>query len=170
VTSELNLTGPVTAADAVIYGSIGLALGDLASGLLSQWIKSRKIAIAVFLSVALITMVVYTQSVGATPGFIHFLCFVLGTCAGYWAVLVTTAAEQFGTDIRSTVATSVPNFVRGSGMIIASSFLYLKPHFTIINTVLIIGGIVFAMGFIALYLLKETYGKDLDFLEEEQAL
>ena len=55
-------------------------------------------------------------------------------------------------------------------MIIASSFLYLKPHFTIINTVLIIGGIVFAMGFIALYLLKGTYGKDLDFLEEEQAL
>lgn len=170
VTSELKLTGPVTAADALIYGSIGLAVGDLASGLLSQWIKSRKIAIAVFLSIALITMVVYTQSVGATPGFIHFLCFVLGTCAGYWAVLVTTAAEQFGTDIRSTVATSVPNFVRGSGMIIASSFLYLKPHFTIINTVLIIGGIVFAMGFLALYLLKETYGKDLDFLEEEQAL
>ena len=98
------------------------------------------------------------------------LCFILGTCAGYWAVLVTTAAEQFGTDIRSTVATSVLNFVRGSGMIITTSFLYLKDHFTIVNTVLIIGGIAFAIAFIALYLLKETYGKDLDFLEDEQAL
>lgn len=168
VTSELKLTGPVTAADALIYGSIGLALGDLLSGLLSQWIKSRKKAIAFFLTIALITMVVYTQSTGATPQFIYFLCFVLGTCAGYWAVLVTTAAEQFGTDIRSTVATSVPNFVRGSGMIIASTFLYLKPHFTIIQTVLIIGGAVFALGFGSLLVLKETYGKDLDFLEEDQ--
>lgn len=167
VTSELNLTGPVTAADALIYGSIGLAVGDLTSGLLSQWIKSRKIAIAIFLSIALVTMIIYTQSTGATPGFIHFLCFVLGTCAGYWAVLVTTAAEQFGTNIRSTVATSVPNFVRGSGMIIASSFLYLKPHFTIINTVLIIGSVVFALGFASLFVLKETYGKDLDFIEED---
>ncbi len=169
VTSELNLTGPVTAADALIYGSIGLAVGDLGSGLLSQWIKSRKKAIAIFLVVALVTMVIYTQSVGATPGFIHFLSFVLGTCAGYWAVLVTAAAEQFGTDIRSTVATSVPNFVRGSGMIIASTFLYLKPHFTILNTVLIIGGTVFAIAFVALFLLKETYGKDLDFLEGDVA-
>lgn len=169
VTSELNLTGPVTAADALIYGSIGLAVGDLASGLLSQWLKSRKIAIALFLTVALITMIVYTRAIGATPGFIHFLCFVLGTCAGYWAVLVTTAAEQFGTEIRSTVATSVPNFVRGSGMVIASSFLYLKPHFTIIQTVLIIGGVVFTIGFASLLVLKETYGKDLDFLEEDQA-
>jgi putative MFS transporter len=168
VTSELNLTGPVTAADALIYGSIGLAAGDLLSGLLSQWLKSRKMAIAIFLSIALITMVVYTKSSGATPGFIHFLCLILGTCAGYWAVLVTTAAEQFGTDIRSTVATTVPNFVRGSGMIIASSFLYLKPHFTIIQTVLIIGGVVFAIGFTSLFMLKETYGDDLDFLETDE--
>jgi MFS family permease len=165
VTSELKLTGPVTAADALIYGSIGLALGDLASGLLSQWLKSRRKAIAIFLTIAFITMVTYTQAIGSSPTFIYFLCLILGTCAGYWAVLVTTAAEQFGTEIRSTVATTVPNFVRGSGMIIASSFLYLKLHFSIIHTVLIIGCTVFAMGFLALFLLSETYGKDLDFLE-----
>jgi MFS family permease len=166
VTSELKLTGPVTAADALIWGSIGLAVGDLASGLLSQWLKSRKKAIAVFLGIALLTAILYTQSIGASPKFIYLLCFILGTCAGYWAVLVTTAAEQFGTDIRSTVATSVPNFVRGSGMIIASTFVYLKGHYTIIQSVQIIGAIVFLMGFGSLFILKETYGKDLDFLEE----
>jgi hypothetical protein len=166
VTSELKLTGPVTAADALIYGSIGLALGDLASGLLSQWLKSRRKAIAIFLTVAFIKMVIYTQAIGSTPSFIYFLCLILGTCAGYWAVLVTTAAEQFGTEIRSTVATTVPNFVRGSGIIIASSFLYLKPHFSIVNTVLIIGCTVFSIGFLALFLLNETYGKDLDFIEK----
>lgn len=167
ITSGLSLTGPVTAADALIYGSIGLALGDLVSGLISQWMKSRKKAIGLFLATAIVTMIVYSRSINATPQFIYFLCLVLGTAAGYWAVLVTTAAEQFGTEIRSTVATSVPNFVRGSGMIIASSFLWLKPHFSIIECVLIIGSIVFTLSFVALFFLKETYGKDLDFLESD---
>ena len=166
VTSELHLTGKVTAPDALIYGSIGLALGDLLSGLVSQWLKSRKKAIALFLSIALLTMFIYINSSGRTPTFIYGLCLILGTTAGYWAVLVTTAAEQFGTDIRSTVATSVPNFVRGSGMIIASTFLFLKPHFTISQTVLIIGTGVFAISFLSLFILQETYGKDLDFLED----
>lgn len=167
VTSELHLTTPVTAADALIYGSIGLAVGDLASGLLSQWVRSRKKAIGAFLLTALALMIVYTHSYGASDTFIYMLCFFLGTCAGYWAVLVTTAAEQFGTDIRSTVATTVPNFVRGSGMIIATSFLWIKPHFTIINSVLIIGSVVFTLALISLFFLKETFGRDLDFLEED---
>ncbi|MBC7467304.1 MAG: hypothetical protein H7256_15045 [Bdellovibrio sp.] len=119
------------------------------------------------MAIAFVTMLVYSQAVGATPGFIYLLCLILGTTAGYWAVLVTTAAEQFGTDIRSTVATSVPNFVRGSGMIIASTFLFIKPHFTIIQCVLIIGSVVFTLGFAALWVLKETYGRELDFLESE---
>lgn len=168
VTSELNLPGgPISSADALIWGSIGLALGDLLSGLLSQWLKSRKKAIFIFMSVALATMIVYTRAYGASASFMHMLCLILGTCAGYWAVLVTTAAEQFGTDIRSTVATSVPNFVRGTGMVIASSFLWLKPHFTIMQCVLIIGAVVFIIGFTSLLILKETYGKDLDFLEAD---
>lgn len=166
VTSEMNLSGPVTAPDALIYGSIGLALGDLLSGLVSQWLKSRRRAIALFIGVAIITMILYMNANGKSPSYIYTLCLILGTCAGYWAVLVTTAAEQFGTNIRSTVATSVPNFVRGSGMIMATSFLFLKPHYTISQTVLIIGTIVFAVSLVALYLLKETYGTDLDFIEE----
>jgi putative MFS transporter len=167
VTSELKLQTPVTAADALIYGSIGLAVGDLASGLLSQWLRSRKKAIGAFLFTAIALILVYTHANGATDTFIYGLCFLLGTCAGYWAVLVTTAAEQFGTEIRSTVATTVPNFVRGSAMIIASSFLWIKPHFTIINSVLIIGGFVFGFALLALFFLKETFGRDLDFLEED---
>jgi len=112
-------------------------------------------------------MMIYTQSYGRSPQFIYLLCFILGTCAGYWAVLVTVAAEQFGTDIRSTVATSVPNFVRGSGMVIASTFLLLKSHFSIIQCTLIIGAVVFTIGFLALYALNETYGMDLEFIEED---
>jgi putative MFS transporter len=166
VTSELNIVGgPITSADALIWGSIGLAVGDLLSGLLSQKLKSRKKSIGLFMLTALVTGIIYLQAKGATAGFMHTLCFILGTCAGYWAVLVTTAAEQFGTNVRSTVATTVPNFVRGSGMIIASSFLWLKPHFTIVQCVSIIGAIVFIISFASLLILKETYGRDLDFIE-----
>ncbi len=165
VTAELKVTGPITSADALIWGSIGLAVGDLLSGLMSQWLKSRKKAIGLFMVIAFITSIVYLKSPGASPTFIYVLCFILGTCAGYWAVLVTTAAEQFGINIRSTVATSIPNFVRGTGMIIASSFLVLQPRFQILGSVAIIGGVVFALAFISLLILKETYGKDLDFVE-----
>jgi ABC-type spermidine/putrescine transport system permease subunit II len=113
-------------------------------------------------------MLVYINAEGKSPSYIYWLCLILGTCAGYWAVLVTVAAEQFGTDIRSTVATSVPNFVRGSGMIIASSFLFLKPHYSITQTTMIIGGVVFFLGFVALIILNETYGMDLEFVESEE--
>lgn len=168
VTSELKINGTVTAADALIYGSIGLALGDLLSGIISQVVKSRKKAIGLFQLIALMTIGLYLNSENKSPNYIYALCLILGTCAGYWAVLVTVAAEQFGTDIRSTVATSVPNFVRGSGMIIATSFLMLKPHYSIVQTTMIIGGVVFLLGFVSLFILNETYGKDLEFLEAEE--
>jgi MFS family permease len=168
VTSGLQLQNPVSAADALIYGSIGLALGDLLSGLASQWLKSRKKAVGLFLVVAFVTTLIYTQAEGESAEFIYWLCLLLGTAAGYWAVLVTTAAEQFGTEIRSTVATSVPNFVRGSGMIIASGFLILKTHFSIIHSVLILASAVFLLAFVSLAVLTETYGKDLDFLEADR--
>ncbi len=165
LTSGLGLTGPISAADALLYGSVGLALGDLASGLLSQFLESRKKALAAFLITALVLTVIYTRSVGFSPTSFYVICFLLGICAGYWAVFVTIAAEQFGTNIRSTVATTVPNFVRGSALVVALSFSSLKSHFTIINSALIVGGVCFALAFIGLYRLNETYGKDLDFVE-----
>ena len=165
LTAELGLTGPVTAADALLYGSFGLAAGDLASGILSQWMKSRKKAVLLFMLGAIALIVTYTQSHGSSPEFIYLLSFGLGTCAGYWAVLVTIAAEQFGTNIRSTVATSVPNFVRASGMITVSSFLVLKEYFSRTQSVMILCAAVFGIALLALWGLHETYGKDLDFVE-----
>jgi putative MFS transporter len=167
LTSELSLTGPVTAADALLYGSFGLAAGDLLSGLLSQQMKSRKKTVLLFLLMAMSLIYVYTKSEGVAPVAIYFLSFGLGTCAGYWAVLVTIAAEQFGTNMRSTVATSVPNFVRASGMISVSSFVILKEHFTKIESAMILGGVIFAVALFALSFLQETYGKDLDFVETD---
>jgi MFS family permease len=167
LTSELHLTGRVTAPDALFYGSIGLAVGDMASGLLSQGLKSRKKAIALFLVAALGLIHAYTRARGASPGTLYAICFGLGCCAGFWAVLVTTAAEQFGTNIRSTVATSVPNFVRGSAILVAMAFVSLKNHFSGIDSVRFLTLACFGLAFAGLWALDETYGKNLDYLETD---
>lgn len=165
ITAGLGIQGTVTAADALLYGSVGLALGDLATGLLSQKLRSRKKAVALALCVAAGLMVVYVSYEGMSLAMFHALCFGLGLCAGYWAVLVTMAAEQFGTNIRSTVATSVPNFVRGSAVLITLSFAALKGVFGVVNAGLFVGAVVFTLALTALFFLRETYGRELNYLE-----
>ncbi|MBI4060676.1 MAG: MFS transporter [Elusimicrobia bacterium] len=167
LTADMNLSAPVTAADALFYGSIGLAMGDMASGLLSQWMKSRKRAIALFLAAALALIQVYVNARGFSAPAFYAVCFGLGGCAGFWAVLVTTAAEQFGTNIRSTVATSVPNFVRGSAVLTATAFLALKDHFGQIGGLRILTFVCFGIAFAGLWVLEETYGKNLDYAESD---
>ncbi|MCM2282719.1 MAG: MFS transporter [Bdellovibrionaceae bacterium] len=165
ITAGLGVQGTVTAADALLYGSIGLALGDLATGVLSQKLRSRKKAVALALSTAALLMMIYVSLDGMSMTTFHLLCFGLGLCAGYWAVLVTMAAEQFGTNIRSTVATTVPNFVRGSAVLITISFSTLKGPFGVVNAGLIVGAAVFTLALTALYFMRETYGRELNYLE-----
>ncbi len=165
LTQGLELTAPVTAANCLLYGSIGLAIGDLLSGLLSQVLQSRRRAILTSLLVAFAGMIVYINSSGVSPNFIYALCLVIGCAAGYWAVLITVAAEQFGTNIRGTVATTVPNFVRGSAVLSASGFAYLKNYVSLTQSALIVGTICFGVAILATILLEETFHKNLDYLE-----
>jgi MFS family permease len=167
LTSGLNLTTPLTAGNALLAGTLGLAFGDMCSGLLSQYLRSRKKSVAVNLLIALVGMCIYLSSNGASAGFIYFLCFVIGTAAGYWAVLVTMAAEQFGTNLRGTVASSVPNFVRGSAALVAGSFGLLKEKGSLsaVQAAFALGVFCFALAFFALWRLDETFGKDLDYYE-----
>jgi putative MFS transporter len=165
LTSGLNLTTPLSAGNALLCGTLGLAFGDMCSGLLSQYLRSRKKSVAINLLIALAGMGVYLFSNGASAGFIYFLCFVIGTAAGYWAVLVTMAAEQFGTNLRGTVASSVPNFVRGSAALVAGSFGVLKNSMSSVHAALVLGLVCFTLAFFALWRLDETFDKDLDFYE-----
>ena len=164
ITKSLGIEG-VGAGNAILYGSIGLALGDLGSGLLSQLLGSRKKAIAICLGVAFAMMLVYLNSSGGTPTYIYCLCFVAGFAAGYWAVVVTVAAEKFGTNIRGTVATTIPNFVRGSAVLTVTSFGILKGYMSIPGAALTVGITLFGLAFLALYHLTETFGKDLEYTE-----
>ncbi len=160
----------VTAGDALLYGCMGLALGDLLSGLLSQWLKSRKRAISISLIAGFCFSVLYAEASSVSASLLYVICFFLGIAGGYWAVLVTVVAEQFGTNLRATAATSVPNVVRSSIILLTVVFSYLKSTFGIVEAALILGICVFSMAGLALMRLRETFGRDLDFVEVRETV
>lgn len=161
----LDINGEISAGMALMYTYIGLSIGDLASGVLSQKLRSRKQAYLIFLMLSLSSVLIYFVSNGISASGFYFLTFILGVFCGYWALFITMAAEQFGTNIRATVATTVPNFVRGSVVLITSSFIALKEPLGVIGSAATVGGVIFAVAFIALYFTRETFHEDLDYIE-----
>ena len=108
---------------------------------------------------------IYLNASGLSPFQFYVMTFLIGAGVGYWALFVTVASEQFGTDIRSTAANTVPNFVRGAVVPITLSFAALSPRWTVPGAAAIVGGVCLALAFAALAYLKESFGKDLDYLE-----
>ncbi|MBK8471960.1 MAG: MFS transporter [Sphingobacteriales bacterium] len=157
---------PKTAGMAVMWCYLGLALGDLLSGLLSQWWRSRKKVMWLFHLLSLGTVIFYLTSGNISPAMLYTKSFLLGIGVGYWAVFVTIASEQFGTNIRATVATTVPNFARGSLAPITFIFASLKTSLGLMQAALILGAICIGIALFALMLIPETFGKELDYIEE----
>lgn len=162
---ELNATEPLSAGTGIMYCYIGIALGDIVAGLLSQLLRSRIKVMVLFLVLTAVSIVVYLNAVGMTPKQFIWLVLFLGFASGYWATFVTIASEQFGTNLRATVTTTVPNFVRGSLVLATLSFTALKGGIGIINSAMTVGFVSLVIAGIALYQLKETFGKDLDYIE-----
>ena len=123
----------------------------------------------VFLLMSLISVMFYLTAKGITPGQFIWLCLFMGFAVGYWATFVTIASEQFGTNIRSTVTTTVPNFVRGSLIPINYVFTVLMGHFGRINAGYIVMIILTGISLFATSQLEETFDKDLDYIEDEGA-
>jgi MFS transporter, putative metabolite:H+ symporter len=161
----LGIDGVISAGDAVMYSYIGLAVGDLLSGVSSQLVRSRKKILKLFLLISLAFIIGYLFLPIKTVGFFYFACFCLGVGAGFWALFVTVAAEQFGTNLRSTTATTVPNFIRGTVIPLTLAFKALREQMGIIYGALLIGILTIIIAFIALKLIDETYGRDLNFEE-----
>ncbi|HET6544766.1 MAG TPA: MFS transporter [Chryseolinea sp.] len=161
----LEIDGVISAGDAVMYSYIGLAVGDLLSGVSSQLVGSRKKILKLFLLISLAFIIGYLFMPIKTVGFFYFACFCLGVGAGFWALFVTVAAEQFGTNLRSTTATTVPNFIRGTVIPLTLAFKVLREQLGIIYGALLIGILTIIIAFIALKLIDETYGRDLNFEE-----
>jgi putative MFS transporter len=149
----------------IMFTYAGITLGDLASGLLSQYIKSRKKAIGIFLSMTVVFTALYFLFAGRSVFVFYTIATCIGFATGYWAVFMTSAAEQFGTNLRATATTTAPNFVRGAVIPITMGFKYLKPILGTVESAIAVGLITFGIAFFALFLLKETFGRDLNFTE-----
>lgn len=162
----MGATEPLSAGKGIMFTYIGISLGDVLAGVLSQIFKTRKKIIILFLTATLASVLLFLFSRGINEAHFLGICVLLGLSTGFWVIFVTVAAEQFGTNLRATVTTTVPNFVRGSVVLITLSFQWLKQPFGIINAALIVGLATLAVAFVSAYNLQETFGKDLDYLEQ----
>lgn len=156
----------LSAGDGVLYTYIGISVGDLAAGLLAQATRSRRLTMLIFLLISVVSVAIYLTSTGIDSTRFLWICFFMGCTVGYWATFVTIASEQFGTNLRATVTTTVPNFVRGALIPITWAFLYFKGEFGMISAGFIMMGILTAISLFSLSQLKETFGKDLNYVDE----
>ena len=164
--AALGLDPGPKAADALLACYAGLAVGDLASGAISQLLRSRKKALATFLVLTGMSIGLYFGAAARSTVTFYAVCVLLGLSTGYWAVFVTSAAEQFGTNLRATVTTTVPNFVRGAVVPMTLLYKELRGPLGKVEGALVVGAGVLALAAVALWLLDETYGKDLDYVED----
>ena len=165
IAKSLGIPG-VTGGDAVMYAYSGLVLGDFASGLSSQGLKSRRSVVLIFLALSFCAtafQVALSHSAQSYYGF----CLFSGFAVGYWAMFVTIAAEQFGTNLRATVAITVPNWARGALVPISIAFKsLLASGYSLVQGVLVVGGVCVAVAFASAWGLKESFGRDLDYMEQ----
>lgn len=166
ICADLGATGPVSPGVAIMFAYGGLVIGDISSGIVSQLLKSRRRAVGAFLGGTAMSVVVFLLSRGQSPAYYYGLCLIMGTAVGYWAMFVTIAAEQFGTNLRATVTTTVPNFVRGAVVLITSSFLFLSKDLGRVSAAAIVGAVCCTVAGLALWRMEESFHRDLDFVEE----
>mgnify|MGYP001617044552 CR=1 FL=1 len=157
------------AGTAVLVSYVGASAGSLASGTLSQLLRSRRAAILIFLDFTALVTGAFLLLDDAPRWLFYAACSALGFGVGYWAVFVQVAAEQFGTDLRATVATAAPNLVRGSVVPFTLAYAALGPRFGLAASGVLLMAATLALALAATWTLRETYGVDLDYTESEAA-
>lgn len=170
LSKEMGIDGVVTGS-AIMYAYIGLSAGDLLSGLLSQYFQSRRKVVMGYLFASIVLVLMFLFPLSRSVNWFYFLCFSLGAATGYWALFVTIASEQFGTNIRSTVTNTVPNFVRGAVVPITLLYKALEPVFGAspnakVYSALVVGVICFALAIYGIVSVKESFDKELNYIEE----
>lgn len=162
----LGVPVAISVAKAIGFSYFGLSLGDVASGLLSQKLKSRKRVVVLSLCLLACVIALYLSAQGASETYFYALCLALGFASGYWAMFVTIAAEQFGTNIRATITTTVPNFVRGAVIPLTLTFSAYKEEWGLLLTAGVLGALALVIALVAILTLPESFGKELDYVEE----
>jgi MFS family permease len=150
-----------------MYCYIGITIGGFASGFISEAMRSRRKVVLLYLMLTFVFMVLYLFNPSTSANFFFVTCFLLGVGVGYWAIFVTIAAEQFGTNLRSTVATSVPNFIRGALVPLVLAFRFMRGEVGAIHGALWVGVATILIALVALRSIDETFARDLNFIEED---
>jgi MFS transporter, putative metabolite:H+ symporter len=168
---KFGITEKVFPKKSTMFAYIFIAIADVLIGLISQWLKSRKKAIFIFYFLTVIGIILYFNQDGGTASSMYIICAFLGFATGFWALFVTMAAEQFGTNLRATATTTAPNMVRGSLPLMLLLFNWFQSLTagsadSYVTSAIWLGVIVMAISIIAAYFTKETFGKDLNFIEE----
>ena len=164
--TKMNIKGAIDPGKSVMFAYVAISIGDILVGYVSKWLKSRKQALYIFYVITIAALVWFFNLNNASVSQLYFACALLGFGTGFWAIFVTMAAEQFGTNIRATVTTTVPNMVRGSLNLVSLLFAWLQVATgNYLRAGWITGIVVLIIGIASVILSEETYHKDLDYLE-----
>lgn len=153
---------------AIMYAYVGIALGDILIGFISQYFKSRKKALYLFYGLTIVSGIYFFSGYNNNDPSMYMICGILGFSTGFWAIFVTIGAEQFGTNLRATAATTIPNMVRGSLPLLNLLFKDIfqdSLHWDIVRSAIITGVLAMTITLIAAYFTKETFHKDLNYVE-----
>lgn len=163
--TELNVQGKIDPGKAIMFAYVAISIGDVLIGFVSHWLRSRKKALYIFYGLTMLAIAFYFMQDGGTANQMYAICAALGFGTGFWAIFVTMAAEQFGTNLRATAATTIPNMVRGALPLILLLFNWLQHFTSYVNAGLITGVMVMAISIVATIFTEETFGKDLNYIE-----
>ncbi len=150
----------------IAFCYLGLFVGDILAGLLSQYLQSRRRPLALFMVLSLILPYIFLTRTGVTVTEFYSLVLLLGIAGGYWILLITSATERFGTNLRATVTTTIPNFIRGAVVPMSALFIALKDSYDVIHAAMLVGLTVSILASISLLAIRESFHDDLDFIEQ----
>jgi hypothetical protein len=167
--THMGIRGAIDPGKAVMFSYAAISVGDILAGFVSQWLKSRKKALYVYYTITAVGILWFFNLQGSTANQLYVVCGLMGFGTGFWAIFVTMAAEQFGTNIRATAATTVPNMVRGSLTLVSLLFTQLQRSVDYVQAGWITGIVVLLIGITSVILAEETFHKDLDYIEGEYA-
>ncbi len=167
--ADMKVRGSIDPGKGIMVAYAAISVGDVLIGFISQWMRSRKKSLWLFNIITVFGVIAFFNLQGASSSALYWVCVVLGFGTGFWAMFVTMAAEQFGTNIRATVATTVPNMARGSLAVVVTPRCSKRfcRHWGISEAGWVTGLIVFAIAFVALAIAPETFGKELNYIEPQ---
>ncbi len=167
--SELYGDNHIESGKAIMFAYIGIAIGDILIGLVSQYFKSRKKALLTFYMLCIASLVLFYSGLNNSDERMYAICALLGFSTGFWAIFITMGAEQFGTNLRATAATTIPNMVRGALPLINLLFLNLFQktwNWSLLQSGIVTGIIIMTITMVAFYFTEETFHKDLNYVEQ----